>query len=54
MRSITTVAILVMIVSALGALLIHGVAKVREAAARTQCVSNLKQIGIAVVSYCTF
>jgi prepilin-type processing-associated H-X9-DG protein len=50
-RSIAVLAVVVIMVSVLGALLIPAVAKVREAAARTQCVSNLSQIGFAAVSY---
>jgi prepilin-type processing-associated H-X9-DG protein len=51
MRRRITVLVLVLVVVVVGGLLVTFVGRVRDAAARSQCVNNLKQLGLGLETY---
>jgi hypothetical protein len=52
MRRLISAVIVVVVLGTAGALVICAIPRVRDAAARTQCQNNLKQIGMAIISIC--
>jgi prepilin-type processing-associated H-X9-DG protein len=51
MRHIVSTLVVVLLLALCGVLLVVGIARVRDAAARANCTSNLKQIALAVLNY---
>jgi prepilin-type processing-associated H-X9-DG protein len=51
MRNVVSMLVVVLLVGLCGGLLVTGVARIQDAAARTQCTNNLKQIAFAVHTY---
>jgi prepilin-type processing-associated H-X9-DG protein len=51
MRSRITVLVVALLLLVVGGLVLNAVARVQDAAARTQCCNNLKQLALAIHSY---